>query len=122
LARPKVKQEHKRVHRVALYFDDYEWDLIQEKAKSVDVRMNVYLRTLCTRGHFRMPKYSKIDAAYISQFSRVIGMLKEFFNRSGGFMSDATAEIINDLRDVIKLIRAGAYHDREADTKPQDGI
>ena len=106
-----------------LNFDEYEWNKITEKHKSLNVPMNVYLRTLCLRGFFKQSKYPKDLADSMSQLSRMGGLLKEFFNQTGGQHADLTAEILFDIRELISQIKKKVQEDdRETDTVTENGI
>jgi hypothetical protein len=112
--RPRIKDEYKRKYRFTINFDESEWRLINDNADSSGVKLSIYLRRLCTKTYASRPKVSTIDAKLISQFHSAIGMLKHFYNESGGFMANDTATAILNIREIIKLIKDGAYHDRES--------
>jgi hypothetical protein len=120
---PKKKEEQfKRKHKVQLYFDDYEWGVIKEKHKLLNIRLNLYLRTLCVRGYYRQSKYPKVTAEAIAQLSRMGGLFKEYFKESGGKHADLTAGIIQEIRELIKTISTEAHDDRKTDTATDDAI
>jgi hypothetical protein len=119
----KKRDEEKRKRRVTLNFTEKEWEIITDRINKLEAKPSDYMRSLVTRGYYRKIKYPKVSSQAMAQLSRVAGLLKDFYNRSGKVNADLTADAIREIREAVALIRKEIENlDRQADTEPERAV
>jgi len=104
MPRPRQKDELKRSHKVTLMYTEAEYKEIAGSAAEAGVSLSTYIRSKSLLGYVRVTKYAKADSKSIGELSRFGGLLKKFYNDTGGEHSDKTGAMLDDIALIIKAL------------------
>jgi hypothetical protein len=118
MPRPRQKEELKRQYRITIRLEESEYAKIMNESKELGITTSTYLRSKAMRGYVNVPKYAQIDSDHINQLSRLGGLMKKTHNESGGLYQEKTAAILDEIYEILAVIRKRLEDDRKAHPEP----
>lgn len=118
MARPRQDKERKRSRKVSLMYTESEYDEIEANAQETETTVSAFIRARSLRGPVHVPKYAMVDSRAIGELSRLGGLLKAYFNVTGGEHAGQTAAILRDMAAVVLTVKR-RLDDRETHTGPE---
>ena len=118
MPRPKQKEELRRQYRITIRLEESEYAKIMNESKELGITPSTYLRSKAMRGYVNVPKYAQIDSGHINQLSRLGGLMKKTHNESGGLYQEKTAAILDEIYEILSVIRKRLEDDRKARPEP----
>ncbi len=104
MPRPKLTDTEKKERRVTVRFRPSELSELTEQAEVCGLSVSEFLRRR-SLGRRVIPA---ADIRMIAELRRTAGLVKHFFNETGGVYRDKTAAILDELREVIvRVARQG---------------
>jgi hypothetical protein len=114
MARPKQKKELKRSHKITFMMNESEYNQAYSEASELGITLSTYIRAKTLSGYIRVPKYAKVNADLVGQLSKMGGLIKTFYNETGGLHKEKTGVILDKLIALIDTIQEQVEDDREA--------
>jgi hypothetical protein len=118
MPRPKQKEELRRQYRITIRLEESEYGKIMDESKELGITPSTYIRSKTMRGYVNVPKYAQIDSDHINQLSRLGGLMKKTHNESGGLYQERTAAILDEIYEILSVIRKRLEDDRKAHPEP----
>ena len=118
MPRPKQKEELKRRYRITIRLEESEHAKIVNESKELGITPSTYLRSKAMRGYVNIPKYAQIDSGHINQLSRLGGLMKKTHNESGEMYQEKTAAILDEIYEILALVKKRLEDDRKAHPEP----
>ena len=111
MARPKLNAEEKKTDRVTIRFRKQE---LKELLEQADIS-GLNVAELIRRRSLNKRITAAIDLKMLAELRRLGGLLKHFFNETGGLHSNKTANILDELHAAA--IRVGRMEGERSDRK-----
>ena len=118
MPRPRQKEELRRQYRITIRLEESEYAKIMNESKELGITPSTYLRSKAMRGYVNVPKYAQIDSGHINLLSRLGGLMKKTHNESGGVYQEKTAAILDEIYEILSVIRKRLEDDRKARPEP----
>lgn len=97
MSRPKLRDTEKKEKRVTVRFRSGEMEELTEQAGVCGLSVSEFVRRR-SLGRRVVPT---VDLRMIAELRRIGGLMKHYFNETGGLHGDKTAEILDELRCAI---------------------
>ena len=81
---------------------DDEYLILLDAVKSLNLSISNYVRKMI----FQKPIITKIDWNSVGELRRQGGLLKHYFNETGGQNKKITEKILKDIQSIIKKIES----------------
>jgi hypothetical protein len=118
MPRPKQKEELKRCCRLTIRLEESEYAKIINESNELGITPSTYIRSKTMRGYVNVPKYAQIDSDHINQLSRLGGLMKKIYNETGGLYQEKTGAILDEIYEILSIIRKRLEDDRKAHPEP----
>ena len=91
----------KRVCRVYLRFTHQEYEELIREVQKQNIKSSEYIRRVV----LGRPVITRIDAESIAELRRQGGLLKHYFNETGGQNAHLTEKILKDIQAIVRRLQ-----------------
>jgi len=101
--------KEKRVCRVYLRFTNPEYEELKLEVKKLKIKLSEYARRMV----LGRPVITRIDAESIAELRRQGGLLKHYFNETGGQNSYLTEVILKDIQAIVRRLQDDLWRKKQ---------